>query len=98
MKAVVKQKPELYKAWAKGLQLVDKEIPRVRKSNDVQLKVVAAGICGTDVGIYSSKDSLKQSMSSLKTPDVTIGHEFCGRVSDAGAKARLRLAGLVTAH
>ncbi|HMD13649.1 MAG TPA: hypothetical protein VKI62_03410, partial [Bacteroidota bacterium] len=72
MKAVVKPKPEIYKAWEKGLHLVEKEIPRVRKTNDVQLKVVAGGICGTDVGIYQSKDSLKQSMSSLTKSSVTI--------------------------
>lgn len=95
MKAVVKPKPEIYKAWDKGLRLVEKEIPRVRKSNDVQLKVVAGGICGTDVGIYQSKDSLKQSMSSLATSSVTIGHEFCGRISDAGPKAKIHLAELV---
>src|SRR5208283_773920 len=95
MKAVVKQKPEIYKAWEKGLRLIEKEIPEVRKPNDVQLKVVAGGICGTDVGIYQSKDSLKQSMSSLTTPSVTIGHEFCGRITDAGPKAKLYLAELV---
>jgi len=95
MRALVKQKPELYKAWQHGLQLIKKEIPVVKKSNDVQLKVVAAGICGTDVGIYNSKDSLKHNMSSLTTPNVTIGHEFCGRITDAGPRAKLRLANKV---
>lgn len=97
MKAVVKPKPEVYKAWPKGFQLIDKERPAVQATNDVRFKVVAAGICGTDVGIYNSKDSLKNSMSSLRTPDVTIGHEFCGRITDAGPKARQRLAALVIA-
>jgi threonine 3-dehydrogenase len=92
MKAVVKEKPVVYKAWPKGFRLVEKELPVVRKPDDVQLKVVAGGICGTDVGIYNSKDSLKNSMSSIVTPDVTIGHEFCGRITDAGPKARLALA------
>src|SRR5689334_4806701 len=95
MLAVVKQRPEIYKAWNKGLLLVEKEIPVVRRPGDVQLKVVAGGICGTDVGIYNSKDSLKQSMSSLKSSDVTIGHEFCGRVTAAGPRARLRFARLL---
>ncbi len=93
MNAVVKQRPEVYKAWPKGLHLVEKQTPGVRKSNDVRLKVIAGGICGTDVGIYNSKDSLKQSMSSLKTPDVTIGHEFCGSIADAGPKGLVRMAG-----
>ena len=95
MKALVKQKPEMYKAWQKGLQLVEKDIPNVRKPDDVQLRVVAAGICGTDVGIYNSKDSLKNSMSSLTSPDVTIGHEFSGRITGAGSKAKVHLARLV---
>jgi threonine 3-dehydrogenase len=82
----------MYTAWPKGLQLVEKERPEIRKANDVQLKVVAAGICGTDVGIYQSKDSLKSNMSALTTPNVTIGHEFCGTIADAGPVAKLRLA------
>jgi len=95
MKAVVKPKPQIYQAWPKGFHLVQREKPAVESSGDVQLRVVAAGICGTDVGIYNSKDSLKNSMSSIKTSDVTIGHEFCGRITDAGKKAKLRLARLV---
>ncbi|MFI5252078.1 MAG: zinc-binding dehydrogenase [Bacteroidota bacterium] len=95
MEAIVKPKPEIYNAWPKGMLIVEKHIPQVERPNDVQIKVVAAGICGTDVGIYNSKDSLKQSMSSLTTPNVTIGHEFCGRITDAGPKAKLRLANLI---
>jgi threonine 3-dehydrogenase len=97
MKAVVKQKPEMYTAWKKGLALVEKEIPSVRKPNEVRMKVVAGGICGTDVGIYHSKDSLKTSMSSMVSSNVTIGHEFCARITDAGPSARKRLAALVLA-
>lgn len=97
MKAVVKPKPQIYQAWPKGFNLVERQKPVVEAPGDVQLKVVAAGICGTDVGIYNSKDSLKNSMSSIKTSDVTIGHEFCGRITDAGKKAKLRLAQLVVA-
>jgi threonine 3-dehydrogenase len=67
-------------------------MPELQGPGDVLIKVVAGGICGTDVGIYQSKDSLKQNMASLATPDVTIGHEFCGRIVDAGSKAKLRLA------
>ncbi len=95
MKAIVKEKPRLYKDWKKGLSLVNKPVPVVQRSNDIQFKVVAAGICGTDVGIYQSKDSLKNSMSGLRTPNVTIGHEFCGQVTDAGPAGRLHLAEMV---
>jgi threonine 3-dehydrogenase len=95
MKAVAKDRPSPDKPWERGLRLVERETPLVRKPNDVQLKVIAAGICGTDVGIYESKDSLKNNMLGLATPDVVLGHEFCGRITDAGPKARLHLAGLV---
>ena len=92
MNAITKSRPEAYKAWPKGLQHLDKPQPELRSSGDVLIKVLAGGICGTDVGIYQSKDSLKQNMASLAVPNVTIGHEFCGRIADAGPKAKLRLA------
>ena len=95
MRAVVKQRPETYRAWQRGLELVQKESPVVRKSTDVRLEVVAAGICGTDVGIYQSKDSIKQNMSRVSAPNVTIGHEFCGKIVDAGPQARIQLAELL---
>ena len=95
MQAIVKPRPQLYKAWPRGLALVQKQRSTVQTSEEVQLKVIAAGICGTDVGIYESKDSLKNNMSSLQTPDVVIGHEFCGRITDAGPAARRKLAGMM---
>jgi threonine 3-dehydrogenase len=97
MKALVKPKPELYKAWPRGLRLVDRAIPPVRRPDDIQLRVEAAGICGTDVGIYGSKDSLKTNMAGIPEAGVVIGHEFCGRIADAGPKGRLRIAGLLAA-
>lgn len=96
MKAVIKPKPYPDQTWQKGFQLVEREKPVVQNPNDVQFKVVAAGICGTDVGIYNSKDSLKNSMANISPEGVTIGHEFCGRITDAGSKAKLKLANQVT--
>jgi len=95
MKAIIKPKPYPDQIWQKGFQLIEKEKPIVQNSEDVQLKIVAAGICGTDVGIYNSKDSLKNSMANISHAGVTIGHEFCGRITDAGNKAKLRLANLL---
>lgn len=97
MDAIVKQRPEFYKAWQRGLLRVSRPQPKICSDNEVKLGVIAGGICGTDVGIYQSKDSLKNSMSLVKTPDVVIGHEFCGRVTEAGPKAKRRLAELVVA-
>lgn len=97
MDAIVKPRPQQYQAWANGLQFVSKATPCVVHADDVQIKVIAGGICGTDVGIYHSKDSLKQSMESVRTPDVSIGHEFCGSIVDAGPKAKSHLARLLVA-
>jgi threonine 3-dehydrogenase len=95
MKAVVKERPEAGKEWPKGMEFVEKEIPEVKEPNEVKLRVLAAGICGTDVGIYNAKESLKDEMSGAKTPKVTIGHEFSGKIVDAGPAARNHLAQLL---
>lgn len=47
MKAVVVEKPE-------KITVVERAIPEIT-DNQVLLKVKAAGICGSDVGIYHGK-------------------------------------------
>ncbi len=96
MKAVVKCTPALGRDWEKGLRLVQKEVPRIENPTDVKMRVVAAAICGTDLGIYNSKDSLREEMSVVQKNDVTVGHEFCARIVDAGPDARHQLAKLLT--
>jgi threonine 3-dehydrogenase len=99
MKAILKQKPpDEGRPWKTGLRLGDVPIPEVEESNHVKLKVIAAAICGTDTGIYESKDSLRREMAKLKRPEVITGHEFCGRIVDAGTKAREVLAGMMVAR
>lgn len=95
MKAIVKPRPVEGQLWPVGLQLVDKPEPAVEQSTDVIIKVAAGAICGTDVGIYNSKESLRVQMVRAKTNPVTIGHEFSGRIVDAGKEARKHLARLV---
>ena len=95
MKAVVKQTPAQGKIWEKGFRLIQKEIPRIEKATDVKMRVVAAAVCGTDVAIYNSKLSLREEMSAVQESEITIGHEFCGRIVDAGADARIHLARLL---
>ncbi len=92
MRALIKPRPVQGKAWKTGLQLVEKPVPEVKMSNDVKVKVVMGAMCGTDVGIYQSRDSLKNTMMQVKSEDVITGHEFCGEVEDAGPLARERLA------
>jgi threonine 3-dehydrogenase len=95
MKAVVKERPEAGKEWRKGMEFVEREIPEIREPTDVKVKVLAAGICGTDVGIYNAKESLREEMSSIAAPNVIVGHEFCGKIIDAGPEARRHLAQLL---
>lgn len=95
MKAIVKPKPVDGQDWPKGFQIIDKPEPNVERPNDVLIEVFAGAICGTDVGIYHGKPSLRAEMAKAITNPVTIGHEFSGRVVDAGKKARTILARLV---
>lgn len=91
MQAIVKEKPKDNQPWRQGLRLIEKLVPQILHPDDVKVEVIAAAICGTDVGIYNSKDSLKNTMSTLATDSVVIGHEFCGIIVDAGTNARLHL-------
>jgi threonine 3-dehydrogenase len=95
MKAIVKPRPVEGQEWMRGFHLVDKPIPKVESPSDVIIKVFAAAVCGTDVGIYGAKESLRVEMSRAITDPVTVGHEFSGRVVDAGAKARKHIARLI---
>lgn len=95
MKAIVKPRPVEGQEWPKGFQLIEKPEPKIERSNDVIIRVFAGAICGTDVGIYSGKDSLRFEMKDAIVDPVTIGHEFSGRIVDAGRRARTHLARLV---
>ena len=74
MKALVKSKA------AEGLWLADVPEPTYGV-NDVLIKVLKTGICGTDVHIYNW-DAWAQ--KTIKVP-MTAGHEFVGRVVAVGS-------------
>ncbi len=95
MKAVVKEKPYPGKEWQRGFKLVRMEIPKITSSEEVKIKVLATAICGTDVGIYNAKDSLKDSMMILQTPEVIVGHEFAGILMEAGSLAKKHILNLL---
>lgn len=67
-------------AWIKkkgvyGLVKTKLPIPEI-KPDEVLIHVKAAGICGTDIGIYNGKRDV---------PDGLVpGHEFCGEVMQVG--------------
>ncbi len=62
--------------------LKDAPVPEIVHSDEVLIKVRAAGICGTDVDIYRSDPPLMNRMKD-KFP-ITLGHEFCGVIEQVG--------------
>ncbi len=74
MKALVKSKSEV------GLWLQD--VPEPRPGiNDVKIRVLRTGICGTDLHIY---DWDAWAQATIQVP-LVIGHEFVGEVVEVGS-------------
>lgn len=65
------EKPEV-------LKIIEMEKPAVTKENNVLVKMKAAGICGSDVGIYHGTNA-------AATYPRVIGHEMVGVVEEIGA-------------
>jgi len=74
MKALVKSKRE------PGLWLDDVEVPQIG-INDVLIKVLRTGICGTDVHIYKWDEWAQK---TIPVP-MAIGHEFVGQIVEVGS-------------
>jgi 2-desacetyl-2-hydroxyethyl bacteriochlorophyllide A dehydrogenase len=62
------------------MELRDVE-PPVPAADEVLLKVLATGICGSDVHGYLG-------VSGRRVPPMTMGHEFCGSVEKAGLNVK----------
>ena len=77
MKALVKARAE------PGLELEDVPVP-VPGRDDVLIRVLRTGICGTDLHIYGW-DGWAQ--ANVPVP-LVIGHEFVGEVVEAGSDVR----------
>lgn len=71
-----------------GMKLERVPVPSIGPT-DVLLRVKATSICGTDLHIY---DWDPWAQTNLKTP-LTVGHEFCGEVVEAGRDVRRLKAG-----
>ncbi len=88
MKALVKSKA------AEGIWLADVPEPKYG-IDDVLIRVLKTGICGTDVHIYNW-DSWAQ--KTIKVPTVA-GHEFVGRVEAVGSNvSHVKVGELVSAE
>lgn len=81
LKAVVKSKPE------PGVEVRDVPFPEVA-GDEVLIKVKAAAICGSDLGIYN----YTAAYSGMRLP-VVMGHEFAGEVAETGATVEGYVAG-----
>src|ERR1035441_7553502 len=73
MQALVKSRSE------PGLWLGEVDVPKIG-INDVLIKVLRTGICGTDVHIYKWNE---WAQATIPVP-MTIGHEFVGRIVETG--------------
>ena len=74
MQALVKSKCE------PGLWLGEVDVPKIG-INDVLIKVLRTGICGTDVHIYNWDE---WAQATIPVP-MAVGHEFVGEIVEAGA-------------
>ena len=74
MKALVKSRSE------RGLWLEDVPEPQIG-INDVKIRVLLTGICGTDLHIYQWDDWAKK---TIPVP-LVIGHEFVGEIAAVGS-------------
>ncbi len=79
MKAVQIVKPN-------DLRVIEMEKPVIDEKNNILIKMTAAGICGSDVGIYHGTNA-------AATYPRVIGHEIVGRVAEVGANASRLKAG-----
>ena len=74
VKALIKKRPE------PGLWLDEVETPQIG-INDVLIRVLRTGICGTDVHIYKWDE---WAQATIQVP-MAIGHEFVGRIVEVGS-------------
>jgi threonine 3-dehydrogenase len=74
MKALVKSRPE------RGLWLEESPKPQIG-INDVLIRVLLTGICGTDLHIYEWDDWAR---ATIPVP-LVIGHEFVGEIVEVGS-------------
>src|SRR5437660_11929289 len=77
LKALVKKKAEV------GMWLDEVPVPAIG-INDVLIKVLRTGICGTDLHIYKW-DAWAQ--KTIPVP-LVVGHEFVGQIAQAGSNVK----------
>jgi threonine dehydrogenase-like Zn-dependent dehydrogenase len=69
------------------LEIMERPMPKITKSDDVLIAVEACGLCGTDLNILAVPPAHKAA------PGTVLGHEFVGTVSETGDGVRHLKAG-----
>lgn len=59
-------------------EYVQKEIPTIRDGHDVKIKILAAGICGSDVHILADPPGIRATKGAI------LGHECVAEVEETG--------------
>lgn len=72
MKAIVIQEPNI-------IEMIEVEKPQIKNPTDVLVKIKAAGICGSDAGIYLGTNP-------FATYPRIPGHEIAGQVEEVGSE------------
>ena len=68
------------------LKVIDMAMPEIDEKNNVLVKIKAAGICGSDVGIYHGTNA-------AATYPRVIGHEMVGEIVEVGPNVKTRKVG-----
>ncbi len=68
------------------IEIVDKEVPKPSQT-EVLLEVKACGICGSDVHMRQADEDGYIFYPGLTAFPVTLGHEFSGKIVEAGKNA-----------
>ena len=63
------------------LEIIDVEKPVIDEKNNILVKMTAAGICGSDIGIYHGTNA-------AATYPRIIGHEMVGIIEETGANVK----------
>lgn len=72
MKSIIFKRPGLF-------TFEDRPKPQIKSAEDVLIKVLGVGICGTDLHVL-----MNPPLHPAK-PDIIFGHEYCGEIAEVGA-------------
>ncbi len=79
---MAKMKAAVFKEPKKPLEVTEVEKPTIEKDNEVLVKVVACGLCHTDLGYIDF------GVPTFKKPPLILGHEPSGIVEEVGSDVK----------